>query len=153
MNDRRARLSAVGSPVGGSSVLSSVTRRACAAPASVVLLASSGSSQLWPGATVHHDHGELLASWTDGCCGLPVTLRVSAPHSGTGRVRTTGEWTLGPSVRGRAALRVATHDGRSVSVRLTVSGDPGVDAHGLGSASANFLRRLVHAAERRALAS
>lgn len=153
MSDRRGRLSAVGSAVGGDAVLASATRRACAATASVVLLSRSGSSELWPGATVHHDRGELLASWTDGCCGLPVTLRVSAPHCGAGGVRTAGEWTLGPGVRGRAALRVATYDGRSVSVRLTVSGVPGVDAHGLGSSSVHFLRRLVHAAERRALAS
>lgn len=102
---------------------------------------------------MHHDRGELLASWTDACCGLPVTLRVSAPHCGAGGVWTTGEWTLGPGGQGRAALRVAPYNGRSVCARLTLIGDPGVDAHGLGSSSVDFLRRLVHAAERRALAS
>lgn len=153
MSDQRGHLIVVGSPVGGSSVLSSVTRRACAAAASVVLLSRTGSPELWPEATVHHDRGELLASWTDACCGLPVTLRLSAPHCGAGGVWTTGEWTLGPGRRGRAALRVAPYNGRSVCVRLTVSGDPGESAHGLGSSSVGFLGRLVHAAERRALAS
>lgn len=153
MSDRRGRLSADGSAIGGDAVLSSATRRACAATASVVLLSRSGSSELWPGATVHHDRGELLASWIDGCCGLPVTLRVSAPHCVAGFARTTAEWTLGRGGQGRAELRVAPRGGRSVWLRLIVSGDPGVLAHGLRSSSVNFVERLVRAAERRSLAS